>query len=40
LAQRFGLQEQIWLDDRLGQEHSRSAPAYAVSQLAAENLQV
>ena len=40
LAQRFGLQEQIWLEDRLGQEHSRSAPAYAVSQLAAENLKV
>jgi probable H4MPT-linked C1 transfer pathway protein len=40
LANRFGLLERVWLEDTLGQEHSRSAPAYAVSQLASENLQV
>jgi probable H4MPT-linked C1 transfer pathway protein len=40
LANRFGLTEQIWLEDKLGDGLSRSAPAYAVAQLAAECLQV
>lgn len=36
LANRFGLSEQIWLSDKLGEGLSRCAPAYAVAQLASE----
>lgn len=36
LAERFGLNHQIWLSDELGEGLSRCAPAYAVAQLGSE----
>jgi probable H4MPT-linked C1 transfer pathway protein len=36
LASRFGLGDQIWLSDKLGEGLSRCAPAFAVAQLASE----
>lgn len=38
LFERFGLDNQIWLSDQLGEGLSRCAPAYAVAQLASESL--
>lgn len=39
LSQRFGLSQQIWLCDQLGEGLSRCAPAFAVAQLASETLE-
>lgn len=38
VASRFGLGQQIWLSDKLGEGLSRCAPAFAVAQLASEQV--
>lgn len=38
VASRFGLGQQIWLSDKLGGGVSRCAPAFAVAQLASEQV--